>query len=59
MRVSKQRERRTNEEKTFTVNYRPDYPEKRLAGKTVEYKVTIEGLKTKEIPELNDDLDHA
>src|SRR6266699_771528 len=47
---------KVNEEKTFTVNYRPDYPEKRLAGKTVEYKVTIEGLKTKEIPELNDEI---
>ncbi len=47
---------KVNEEKTFTVSYRPDYPEKRLAGKTVEYKVTIEGLKTKEIPELNDEI---
>jgi trigger factor len=47
---------KVNEEKTFTVNYRPDYPEKRLAGKSVEYKVKIEGIKTKEIPEINDEL---
>ncbi len=44
------------EEKTFTVDYRPDYPEKRLAGKVVEYKVKIEGIKTKEIPDLNDEF---
>src|SRR6185436_4176409 len=47
---------KVNEEKTFQVIYRPDYPEKRLAGKTVEYKVRIEGIKTKEIPELNDEF---
>jgi trigger factor len=45
-----------NEEKTFTVEYRPDYPEKRLAGKSVEYTVKVEGIKTKEIPELNDEF---
>jgi trigger factor len=45
-----------NEEKNFTVIYRPDYPEKRLAGKTVAYKVRIEGIKTKEIPEINDEF---
>src|SRR5262245_12338553 len=45
-----------NEEKSFTVTYRADYPEKRLAGKTVAYKVKIEGIKTKEIPEINDEF---
>ena len=45
-----------NEEKTFKVVYRPDYPEKRLAGKTVEYRVKIEGVKVKEVPEINDEL---
>jgi len=47
---------RVNEEKTFQVTYRPDYPTPKLAGKTVQYKVRIEGLKTKEIPELNDEF---
>src|SRR6267142_5275792 len=28
---------RVNDEKTFSVAYRPDYPETKLAGKTVEY----------------------
>jgi trigger factor len=45
-----------NEEKTFTVTYRSHYPEKRLAGKSVEYKVKVEAIKAKEIPELNDEF---
>jgi len=47
---------RAGEEKKFTVEYRPDYPEKKLAGKSVEYTVKVEGIKTKEIPELNDEF---
>jgi trigger factor len=45
-----------NEEKTFDVTYRDDYPEKRLAGKTVRYAVKVEGLKIKKVPELNDEF---
>jgi trigger factor len=45
-----------NEEKNFGVTYRDDYPEKRLAGKTVTYNVKIEGVKTKKVPELNDEF---
>jgi trigger factor len=44
------------EERTFSVAYRDDYPEQRLAGKTVEYKVKIEAIKEKQIPELNDEF---
>ena len=47
---------KAGEEKTFTVQYRPDYPEQRLAGRTVEYKVTIDTIKQKEIPEINDEF---
>jgi trigger factor len=47
---------RVNEERTFKVDYRPNYPEPRLAGKTVQYNVSVEGIKTKEIPEANDEL---
>src|SRR5438128_3921117 len=47
---------RVNEEKTFTVHYRPDYPEQKLAGRTVEYTVKIEAIKQKEVPELNDEF---
>jgi trigger factor len=45
-----------NEERNFSVTYRDDYPEKRLAGRTVEYKVKVEGLKEKKLPELNDEF---
>jgi len=45
-----------NEEKAFGVTYREDYPEKGLAGKTIRYNVKIEGLKTKRVPELNDEF---
>jgi len=47
---------KVGEEKTFSVTYRPDYPEKRLAGKTAEYKVKVETLKRKEVPEINDEF---
>lgn len=47
---------KTNEEKTFSVSYRPDYPEKTLAGKTVEYNVKVETVKMKELPEINDEF---
>jgi len=47
---------KVGEEKTFTVQYRPDYPEQRLAGRTVEYKVTVDTIKQKEIPEINDEF---
>src|SRR5437016_1738986 len=47
---------RVNEEKTFTVNYRPDYPEPKLAGRTVEYAVKIEAIKQKEILEIGDEF---
>ena len=45
-----------NEEKTFAVTYDPNYPEKRLAGKTVDYNVKVEALKEKKVPELNDEF---
>ena len=45
-----------NEERTFSVQYRDDYPEPRLAGKTIEYQVKVEGLKEKKVPDLNDEF---
>jgi trigger factor len=47
---------KATEERKFVVNYRPDYPEKRLAGKSVQYTVKVETIKSKEIPELNDEF---
>lgn len=47
---------RPGEERTFTIAYLADFQDKRLAGKTLEYKVQIKGIKSKHIPELNDDF---
>jgi trigger factor len=47
---------KVNEEKTFTVQYAADHPEPKLAGRTVEYKVTVDAIKQKEIPEINDEF---
>jgi trigger factor len=40
----------------FEVTYPEDFQDKRLAGKTVAYAVTIKGIKKKTLPELNDDF---
>src|SRR5262245_17977090 len=47
---------KVGDEKTFSVAYRHDYPEKRLAGKTAEYRVKVETVKSKEVPEVNDEF---
>ena len=47
---------KAGEDKTFAVQYRPDYPETKLAGKTVQYKVAVEAIKRKEVPELDDEF---
>jgi trigger factor len=47
---------KVNEEKNFTVTYRDNYPEKRLAGRTVAYKVKVEAIKEKKVPDLNDEF---
>ena len=47
---------KVNDEKSFPVSYREDYPEKRLAGKTAEYRVKVETIKRKETPEVNEEF---
>lgn len=42
------------EQKTFDVVYPEDFSDKRLAGKTLTYTVKVHGIKTKSLPELND-----
>ena len=44
------------EQRIFDVTYANDFSDKRLAGKTLTYEVTVKGIKTKTIPELNDDF---
>jgi trigger factor len=36
--------------------YPDDYPEKRLAGKTVDYTIEIKGIKKRNLPQLDDDF---
>ncbi len=40
----------------FEVAYPADFSDQRLAGKTMSYKVEVKGIKTKSVPELNDDF---
>lgn len=40
----------------FDVTYAEDFTDKRLAGKTLHYEVTVKGIKLKQTPELNDDF---
>ena len=47
---------KSGDQKTFDVKYADDFSEKRLAGKTMTYEVNIKGIKTRTVPELNDDF---
>src|SRR5215470_17181010 len=42
--------------KNFDVEYPADYPDAKLAGKKFHYAVEVLGIKTKKLPELNDDF---
>jgi trigger factor len=42
--------------KNFEVAYPTDYPDAKLAGKTYNYAVEVLGIKTKKLPEINDDF---
>jgi trigger factor len=42
--------------KDFNVEYPADYPDPKLAGKKYHYAVEVLGIKTKKLPELNDDF---
>src|SRR5215831_18984718 len=42
--------------KDFDVNYPVDYPDAKLAGKLFHYSVDVLGIKTKKLPELNDEF---
>jgi trigger factor len=44
------------EERGFQVKYADDFADKRLAGKTMTYAVDVKSIKTRSVPELNDDF---
>ncbi|MGC2696017.1 MAG: trigger factor, partial [Candidatus Angelobacter sp.] len=47
---------KAGEERTFDVSYADDFYDKRLAGQVFSYKVKVNGIKKKTLPELNDDF---
>lgn len=44
------------ETKQFEATYPDDYPDESLKGKTYTYKIEVEGIKEKKLPELNDEF---
>jgi trigger factor len=44
------------ETKRFRSHYPDDYPDPKLAGKTYDYSVDVQGIKEKKLPELNDEF---
>jgi trigger factor len=47
---------KVGDHKNFDVEYPADYPDPKLAGKKFQYAVEVLGIKTKKLPELNDDF---
>jgi trigger factor len=47
---------KAGEERSFDVAYPDDFYDKRLAGQTLSYKVKVNAVKSKTLPELNDDF---
>ena len=45
-----------NEEKKFVVNYDKNHPNKKVAGKDVEYSLLVKSVKEKKLPEINDEF---
>ena len=44
------------ETKKFEARYPDDYPDQKLAGKTYDFTVDVQGIKEKKLPELNDEF---
>lgn len=44
------------DKKNFDVEYPTDYPDAKLAGKKFSYAVDVLGVKTKKLPEVNDEF---
>jgi trigger factor len=47
---------KAGEERSFDVSYPEDFYDKRLAGQVFSYKVKVNAIKKKTLPELNDDF---
>lgn len=44
------------EERSFEVEYPPDYQSERLAGRKISFRVEVTDIRKRELPELNDDF---
>jgi trigger factor len=44
------------ETKKFEARYPDDYPDQKLAGKTYDFTLDVQGIKEKKLPELNDEF---
>jgi len=44
------------EETHFTIQYKNDHKNKKLAGQNIEYDLKIESIKEKKLPDINDDF---
>lgn len=47
---------KVGDHKNFDVEYPADYPDAKLAGKKFHYSVDVLGVKTKTLPEINDEF---
>ncbi len=47
---------KAGEEKTFTYSYPADHKNKKLAGKNIEYRLKLNSIKEKRLPEFDDDF---
>jgi len=45
-----------DEEKEFDITYPSDYGQERLAGKTIRFRMKLKTIRTKELPEVNDEF---
>lgn len=47
---------RPGEEREFQIDHPADHANKKIAGKSILYKMKVQGIKAKKVPEINDDL---
>ena len=47
---------KAGEQRTLEVKYEDNFSDQRLAGKTMTYELNVKGIKTRSVPELNDDF---
>jgi trigger factor len=47
---------RPDEEREIQISYPEDYAQDRLAGRTVTFRVSVKGVRRRELPELNDEF---